>query len=1113
MLIPVASNRLDVLARHLAQMVTDPGSAEAGAGGLFHSTPVLVASLGVGDWLRRHLADVHGVASNLDIGFLARWVWRQVERQFPQVEAAAPVPGQRLRWLIDDWLRRRGPQFPALAPLSADAAARWQLAGQVAGLFGDYLIYRPDWLSAWAAGGQGLAASSQSGAEHLAWQRTLWRELAQALGLEGSRHPLWRFVDALDTGASDALPKRVVLFAIPAIAPLYAEFLGRLGAHCDIVWYRLAPSRAALATWQPVDAMAGEEPASDVGAVEGALRRLAPEACDLHRAQQLAADRAGRKASNEVECFVDPLALLPQGRGLARLTRLQRAWLDPDARHDGQFADAQHAGAPAASAQNPNEVDTSLLIHACTSALRQTEVLADLLERRFADDRSLRADEVLVLCTDLERFAPAIDTIFGGRGRLPYRLAGRDLPPWRELDERLAELLRLPASRFEAGMLLGWLECEAIGAAFGLSADAVAALRPLCESAGVVWGRNAEQRVRLGLPPVERHGWSWAMARVLLGQAAVVTANADDAVAGIDPLPWSDAGVEFDDFGRLLRFLERCEHWAERLARPRPPESWADEVDALLATFFVDPGASTTVADWRARQRLALDELRLHARPWPGTEPEPVTIDVIASLLAERAAARSPAARPGPVIGVTRLGELRGLPRRIVAVLGLEADVFPGSQTRLEYDLMRLEPRTGDRARQAQPLGALLDALLAAEEACWLFYDGRDPQTHEVWPPALAVADLESALAELEPGVDAASPPWRRQHPLLPRAAGAAVAGERVPPVPPRPRRHTAAALAGFVGAPAHTFLQERHGLSALDEGLRPAADEGAIEPIALDGMSRWRIGARLVARMLEQPTRSHDDLLDWLEHAPELAPQAAWPRLELLELIAKAEAYARVWRQWHQGPRDAQGWTVEPKGFDLAIDCRVELAGDEAACCALLARFAKPKLRDVAACGVLRCLMDCAPESSGLAAAPIVLLHSEGSWVLPPLDRATAASQLARWLDDWLAQRERRSRPWPLPAATTLAYLSKRHVPAVRGKAADADPEERALREAAKEWSEECREPLWRWLLEPSWPAADESLPPDPWRELADAWFGQWFGRFVKFDAGDPSALKAASA
>ena len=106
----------------------------------------------------------------------------------------------KLMWLLPEMLTQ-----PAFAPLQhyltddGDKRKIHQLAGRVADLFDQYLVYRPQWLESWQRGERidGLAEAQQ-------WQAPLWARLVENTRA-GLGQPEWhranlysRFIHALE---------------------------------------------------------------------------------------------------------------------------------------------------------------------------------------------------------------------------------------------------------------------------------------------------------------------------------------------------------------------------------------------------------------------------------------------------------------------------------------------------------------------------------------------------------------------------------------------------------------------------------------------------------------------------------------------------------------------------------------------------------------------------------------------------------------------------------------------------------------------------------------------------------------------------------------------------
>ena len=58
------------------------------------------------------------------------------------------------------------------------------------------------------------------------------------------------------------------------------------------------------------------------------------------------------------------------------------------------------------------KLDDSIQFHSCHGRIRQLEVLRDALLRLFRDDKTIEPRDVVVICPDIEGYAPLIDAVF-----------------------------------------------------------------------------------------------------------------------------------------------------------------------------------------------------------------------------------------------------------------------------------------------------------------------------------------------------------------------------------------------------------------------------------------------------------------------------------------------------------------------------------------------------------------------------------------------------------------------------------------------------------------------------------------------------------------------------
>ncbi|MGH8478668.1 MAG: exodeoxyribonuclease V subunit gamma [Gammaproteobacteria bacterium] len=712
----IHGNRLEGLAERL---LADPARYDTD---VLEPETIIVPSLGMARWLKDRIALHDGVCANVHCSYLAEFLWRSFSALLPDVPARSPFDPEVIAWYVFERLGAL-PEVPEYGPLAAyvthgDPQSRMGLASRIARLLDQYLVYRPDWLRAWETGR--LLGLGSGDTER--WQARLWRELA---GLSPSAlldHPKDRYLAALagllHKDLRAWLPPRIALFAIPRLPPLYFEILLALSAHIDVHYYLLNPCREYWADIVAERDLARLSLAGEAGVAHHEIGHplLAAWGRQPQEHLNLVAAMCGEEGVEQEEHFEDPA-------GLSLLARLQRSVLDLD--------DTDRKGL----VLSPHE--HSVQVHVCHSLIRELQVLHDQLLSLFDADPELGPADIVVMTPDLEGAAPHIDSVFGSaprEGYIPFGITGRASPSATPLLRAYATLLGLPRSRFEASIVMELIETPAVARRFDLGESDLACIRAWLRESGVRWARDATHRALLGLPAETRHTWADGLARLLLGYA--LPGSGRRTFAGV--LPYDDIeGSPALALGKLCTVFEALEGAARDLAIPRPPAEWV----ALLIAYtdrFLLPTEDEQGDAKRIRYVLtALGEDATLAAAY-----SPVGVEVIAALFTERLMGTAPGASPTGAVTFCGIGSLRGIPFRVVCLIGLADTAFPRQAAVQEFDLMPERPRLGDRARHHDDRAAFLDALLCAREVLYLSYPGRNVRDDSSLPPAIPVSEL-----------------------------------------------------------------------------------------------------------------------------------------------------------------------------------------------------------------------------------------------------------------------------------------------------------------------------------------------------------------------------------
>ncbi len=781
----VSSNRLEPLLHALQERMagTVDGSASPRQRSPLERHTVIVPSSAIQRAVTRHVSQRYGICADVDFAFLAQWLWRQMARVVPGIAADTPFDAQVLTWRIEqafaDPLFSRA--LPRLGPYlaAADDVARFDMAQRTAALLEAYTTYRADWLARWAQDqavapppGWGVKAGAAGPQQQQAfvddelWQRALWRRLTQDMqaqlgGPKGrvadasskdarQDDPVDRFLQVLRQNpqvAQQVLPHEVHVMALPAMPPQHLRVLRALANVIDVHVYALNPCEGF---WFDIvdskrlarERARGEGEHSDVG---HPLLSAWGQQTQAHLAMLHAELHEGTQGEDDFR---------PHS-GQHRLARLQNAMLALD---DGVTLDGA----------TDLTQDQSVELHVCHSLRRQLEVLQNRLLWLFSQPDAPGAGDVLVVTPSLDDAAPLIDAVFGvaqGAQRIAYNVTGRASGHDGGATDTFMALLDAGTSRWPVSQWLGLLHLPLVLQALGWTSDDAQRVQGWWQDAGLAWGLDAEHRATFGVPPAAAHTMDDALDRLMLGHVM----HQDNAAAPFLGR-WAAGhatGTRAALLGTLSRWTQAMTALRQTLSTPMTALDWHT---ALLGLIDAHLKPDTPLEQDGLRSlRLTLSQWVQHTQQAQHTRLLPLSI--VRAALQAQLQARAMGGVPSGSVTFASMSSLRGLPYRVVCVIGLDDGTVPSRSSPLAFDLMAQAPRAGDRQRQNDDRNLMLDLLLAASDRLWLMHTGHDVRDNTVRVPAVVVSELLDALAQAD-GVDVAQ--LRKHvevvHPLQPFA-------------------------------------------------------------------------------------------------------------------------------------------------------------------------------------------------------------------------------------------------------------------------------------------------------------------------------------------------------
>ncbi|MDR2690527.1 MAG: exodeoxyribonuclease V subunit gamma [Azoarcus sp.] len=715
------SNRHEILLSGLLERL------EHTPGGPFARHQVIVPNSALARYIELAMATRAGICVNIDFDYLAQWLWRQAAHVVDIAPVSSSAPAA-MTWSIfalldDDWVDAHPPLARYLA--GADTRMRFDLATRLARLFDHYLGYRPDWLELWA---QGKRISNQDDAGET-WQAALWQRLRQQIQMDAdTRLPLIRFLyRMMDTNGEtiETLPARVHVFALPVLPPLHLAMLRALSKIMDVHLYVFNPCReywCDIVDTRRLSWLAGRQ------------QDLFAET----RNKLLAA--WGKQTQAQIELlFEGEHDTLEEARfdphpGHHLLARLQNAILDLEELEPASVRlDAK---------------DRSIELHLCHSRTRELEVLHDRLLALFKGPRPPRPEEIVVLTPDLAACAPLIEAVFGtvpSSRHIAWRITGNGSAE-NPVARVLVDLLALLDGRAPISQVFDLLRQPPVGAHFGFTDADLDRIRGWMEEAGIHWGLEAAQANTIGAQP--GHTLEEGLSRLFLSWSAGEAAGAAlfAGELGVAHAPQGSDGLVLGRFWTYAQTLGRLR--AAAVNANRDAEHWRHLLlDALATLVGEHVEYAEDVRLTRAAINAFADDMAAGFKGLPSEAAMP-TLDVIRATLPVYLDEGARGGVPGGAVTFSSLSSLRGLPYRVVCLIGLDREAFPTQARADEFDLMAQYPRKGDRQRRFDDRNLFLDLVLSARDVLHLSCVGRSQRDGGELPPSVVIDELFDVLTD-----------------------------------------------------------------------------------------------------------------------------------------------------------------------------------------------------------------------------------------------------------------------------------------------------------------------------------------------------------------------------
>jgi len=700
------SNRLEDLAAFFAKFIQAIPLSDA-----FQAETIIIQSAGIRRWLSLTLVQQNGIAANLDFVTPAEFSYRLMSYASDSLSESNFFTHDKLRWRLFELLPTvfEMPEFMASQESCLMAEeSHFHLAHKLADLFESYLVYRLDWLNAWQNG-----KTLDLGHDEV-WQAYLWKQLTQHTS---SPHNLEELVDRLEKLNYDALPTRITLFGVMHLAPSYFNLFKQLASFIDVYGFLFNPCCEYWCdmpqTSLPIDELS------------------------IFSAGNLLLKQLGRKGS----IFLNPIVLdehlapkdlFQEVTSYTLLEKLQKNILMPSnfSQRDDRIA-----------------TDQSIALQVAHSPLRELEILKNQLLNYLVSDPTLTPADILVLAPNIEIYIPFIDAVFSvptDKGHIPYKVMHPAITnTYSPLLSTLLALVDLVDSRFVASDVLQLLHCAALRRRFNFSENDLDQLNDWIDQAMIRWGRDAAHRGDYGFPKEAASSWRFGLDRLLLGALLPSTLLTDTEPLFAGLLPATVRLADLPKIAQLSQLFDELNQLATIWQKPTDAQGWAQRLNRVCDTFFALDETENASFDAMSQILSVLIESQA------SHQSVQFGLPVFRAWLKQNLFCATQRDFLGGTLTFSAMHMARGIPFKIICLIGLDNQSFPSPCSMTRFNLMAQHPRYTDCTTRDDDCYLFLTLLLSARKIFYLSWVGYTQYRHDSLPASVFIEKLLEALEKL----------------------------------------------------------------------------------------------------------------------------------------------------------------------------------------------------------------------------------------------------------------------------------------------------------------------------------------------------------------------------
>ena len=709
--------------------------------GVFDKQLVITQTDGINNWLRQQLAIKVGIGANLQ--FIKMNDVLQMLYYWTCPDAPILIDKDRMTWAIFVELKEVTfcETFPTIAAYyKNNESHRAALAAEMADLFDQYQIYRHEKIAEWKK-------NEEKENDTVEWQVYLWKKMKNRLGNE--------CLDRLDVSnmllekMKDESAKKIIkerlpclrFFGLAIVTPYYLELFRELSKIIDVKFYLLNPCPEEL--W--IDDVSDRKIAQLRNRFDLLEHRNAGNELLINWSKVL---RDSYKLLLEHNDYVNQYEVLDNpAQGYPAKTLLQNIQQEIQGNENNDMRK---------EIEECFLQDDSIQINGCYTLAREVEVLYNYLIDVFKDDITFGARDVLVMVSDIDKYAPFIRAVFDNAPlELPYSIADESVVHGNTLFKALRDILSVNPETFKSEEVLSLLDSPFIRKRFGFRD--ISSVRQAVREAGIFFGMESLANEETEAWMVN---WDYGLEKIIYGLCMSGEEEFNGGSHPLYPLDTAEGGA-MGDRVRLYHFIQILKEILVDRNQSRSLAGWSEYLGVIMKEMIMDD--KDDEEDF-IRFASLMENITEMNEVMSGEEISYQTFKQIFLVRLEQERRTNKFAGKG--INFCSMVPMRSVPYKIIALLGMDFDKFPRQDSALSFSLIGKETRAGDRSVRENDKHLFLDTILAARNKLYISYLACNVQKGTDQPPSTLVDELLDYIALKTPDATSFKKAKIRIHPL-----------------------------------------------------------------------------------------------------------------------------------------------------------------------------------------------------------------------------------------------------------------------------------------------------------------------------------------------------------